>query len=75
MSEKDGWIHLGAYNFHFSTPTVRVKFTQEVAKATSTPKATPKAVAPTQKTIICQKGSIKKKVTTAKCPAGYKKVG
>ena len=75
MSEKDGWIHLGAYNFHFSTPTVRVKFTQEVAKATSTPKATPKAVAPAQKTIICQKGSIKKKVAATKCPAGYKKVG
>lgn len=79
MSEKDGWIHLGAYNFHFSAPTVRVKFTQESAKVTAAPKATtkvlPKGSAPIKKTITCQKGTLKKKVTATKCPSGYKKIG
>ena len=75
MSEKDGWIHLGAYNFHFSAPTVRVKFTQEVANTVPVTKVTQKAVAQQQKKINCQKGKVKKQISGTKCPAGYKKVG
>ena len=65
MTERNGWIHLGAYNFHFSAPTVRVKFTQEKGKV---------ATSPIQKSITCQKGKITKKVSGGKCPPTFKKV-
>ena len=29
LSEKDGWLHLGSYGFHFSNPTLKVKLTQK----------------------------------------------
>lgn len=73
-SERDGWIHLGAYGFTFSSPTVRVKLSQ------STP--TPVAVATanpipnkSKKTITCLKGKLTKVVSgvNPKCPIGYKK--
>ena len=63
VSEKNGWLSLGAYNFTFSNPTVTVKLTQvAVAPAKTTPKK-----------ITCVKGKTTKVVTTAACPAGYKK--
>lgn len=74
MSEKNGWIHLGAYNFHFSAPTVKVKFFQDAA-----PKSEPSAATATpsakKTTITCVKGKLTKKVSAVnpKCPTGYKK--
>jgi hypothetical protein len=64
VSQRDKWIHLGAYGFGFSTPTLKVKFTQ--AKA---------AVVPKKTTITCAKGKTTKKVTAVKptCPSGFKK--
>ena len=64
VSQRDKWIHLGAYGFGFSTPTLKVKFTQ--AKVATVPKKT---------TIICVKGKTSKKVTAVKpkCPSGFKK--
>jgi hypothetical protein len=64
VSQRDKWIHLGAYGFGFSTPTLKVKFTQ--AKA---------AVVAKKTTITCVKGKTTKKVTAVKpaCPSGYKK--
>ena len=63
-SERNGWIHLGAYGFTFSSPTVKVKLTQE-------------APAPVTKSITCIKGKTLKKITAVnpKCPTGYKKKG
>jgi len=65
VSERDGWLYLGAYNFSFSSPTIKVKLTQ-----TSVPVAKPKSI-----TILCTKGKLTKKVTAVnpKCPTGYKK--
>ncbi len=62
ISEKDGWLKLGAYGFTFSSPTLRVKLTQE------------KASAKKKLTISCIKGKSTKKVTgiSPKCPSGYK---
>lgn len=62
ISQKDKWIHLGAYGFGFSSPTLKVKFTQAAAPAKKT-------------TITCVKGKSVKKVTAVapKCPTGYKK--
>ena len=61
ISQKDKWIHLGAYGFGFSSPTLKVKFTQAAAPAKKT-------------TITCVKGKTIKKVTAVKpvCPSGYK---
>lgn len=82
MTERDGWIRLGAYNFTFSTPTVKVKFLQDApakksssvtadtGKSTSTTAQLPKKKAQ----ITCIKGKTKKVFEAAKCPKGYKKV-
>ncbi len=67
VSEKDGWLRLAAYGFTFSTPTVKVKLTQNPTKDVVT-----KGV----KTLItCLKGKTTKKVTAVNptCPKGYKK--
>ena len=79
ISERNGWITLAAEGFTFSSPTLKVKFSQAVEPvATPTPSATPTPVAkPVAKktTITCVKGKTTKKVTAIKptCPTGYKK--
>jgi hypothetical protein len=78
MGERDGWLYLGANNFEFSSPVVKVKLSQEAApvpKTEATPAPT-KAPAPKKVSITCQKGKVKKKVVGIKpsCPAGFKKV-
>jgi hypothetical protein len=71
-----------AGGFTFSTPSIKVKLSQEAA--TPTPSATPTPTAsatPTAKpavkkvTITCVKGKTSKKITAIKptCPTGYKK--
>jgi hypothetical protein len=76
INEKNGWLKLGAYGFTFSSPTVRVKLTQEAAPApTPSPVATVKPAAAKKATITCVKGKTSKKITAVnpKCPTGYKK--
>ena len=89
LSESNDWIHLSAYNFGFSSPTIQIKLEQKSQKPTpaaspepaQSPQSSPSASAlstPTnskQLTIACTKGKITKKVTAVnpKCPAGYKK--
>ena len=77
VREKSGWIYLSAAGYGYSSPTVRVKLSQEAAVAVApTPAAT---AVPTKvqarTTITCVKGKVTKKVTAVKptCPAGYKK--
>lgn len=72
IREKDGWLTLSANGFTFSSPTIRVKLSQEVSATEN--------LAPTKKpakksTITCSKGKITKKVSGVKpkCPTGYKK--
>ena len=77
LNERNGWLTLSAKNFTFSSPTVRIKLTQEaevVVTPTPTPSASAKPVIKTV-TITCIKGKTSKKVTAVnpKCPAGYKK--
>lgn len=59
--ERNGWVHLGAYGFTFSEPTVKIKMTQKrpVSKI---------------KSLTCLKGSksIVIKGTKPKCPSGFK---
>jgi len=82
LSEKSGWLHLGAYGFTFSNPTIKIKLTQDVSNQTGNARSS--AVAPEQRskdmskvqTITCQLNKVKKKISGTKpvCPKGYKKV-
>jgi hypothetical protein len=67
VSEENGWLKLGAYNFTFSNPTVKVKLAQ--AKAASP------VVAQKKKSITCVRGKTVKKVAgvNPKCPTGFRK--
>lgn len=62
ISEKDGWLKLGAYGFTFSSPTLKVKLTQD------------KAATKKKSTISCVKGKVTKKVSgiKPKCPTGFR---
>jgi hypothetical protein len=76
INEKNGWLTLSAAGFSYSSPTIKVKLSQEAPTPAPTSK-TP-AAAPKQKvTINCIKGKAVKKVTAIapKCPTGYKKKG
>ena len=69
LTEKNGWLRLGAYNFTFSSPTIKVKLTQK-GQATSAAGSAAKVT-----TIKCVKGKQVKSITSAKpvCPKGFKK--
>jgi hypothetical protein len=75
VSESNGWLRLRADNFEFSSPTVKVKLSQEAepkVEVTESPVVSPVAK---KSSITCVKGKLIKKVTAInpKCPAGYKK--
>lgn len=66
LSEKNGWLRLSASNFTFSSPTIKVRLTQQGA-----PKAAKKY------SIYCQNKAGHKQEfngVNPKCPKGYKKV-
>lgn len=69
---KREWLFLSAQNFTFSSPTIKVKLTQDKKLSPGKTKTSKTA---TKTTITCAKGTISKKITGAnpKCPAGYKK--
>ena len=81
LGEKNGWLYLSAGGFTYSSPTIKVKLSQEkvVVAPTPTPTPTPSAstkpVVAKKTTITCIKGKTIKKVTAVKpkCPNGYKK--
>jgi hypothetical protein len=78
LTEKNGWLKLSVKGFTFSSPTVRVKLTQEAVKIESTPSpsaSTAPILIAKKSTITCVKGKVMKKVSTVspKCPTGYKK--
>lgn len=72
LSQKDGWLHLGAYGFTFSSPTIQVKLTQD---ANAVEEVSAKPLTSKKTTVTCIKGKMTKKVSgiKPKCPAGYKK--
>ena len=65
VSEKDGWLHLGAYGFTFSQPTLKVKLSGTVVKTSESKKV--------NTVITCKKGKTLKKITGVKpiCPKGW----
>jgi hypothetical protein len=84
LNQKDGWLRLSANGFHYSTPQIKVKLSEEKPVVVATPTPTPTVNAPLTsgqaaakllKTIKCVKGKLVKKMTAIKpaCPKGYKK--
>ena len=79
VGEKNGWVNLSAKGFTYSSPTIKVKLSQdaETPSATPTPTATAasKPAALKKTSINCVKGKMTKKVSAVnpKCPTGYKK--
>ena len=77
LTERDGWLHLGAYGFTFSSPVLRVKLSGVPKTLSKTPDTSAKKSATPSKnyTITCVKGKITKKVIAPKpnCPTGWKK--
>jgi hypothetical protein len=82
VRERDGWIYLSASGFTFSTPTLRVKLTQDKVVTEPTKPIEPikepvliSNESSKKKTITCVKGSKTKKVNGVKpkCPKGFKK--
>lgn len=79
LSEKDGWLHLGAYGFTFSNPTLKVKLKGVSASSKSSPQANPSPSSQQKSqsgfTVTCVKGNTVKKIIAAKpmCPSGWKK--
>ena len=78
LNEKDGWLHLGAYGFTFSSPILRVKLTGVPKNIVQNQSSDNKKVAsPAAKkyTLTCVKGKVVKKIIAAKptCPFGYNK--
>jgi len=73
FSESNGWAHMLARGFTFSSPTLIVKFKQDAVSAT--PSTQPVVQAQKKITITCIKNKVTKMVTGVKpvCPAGYKK--
>ena len=71
IREKDGWLTLSANGFTFSSPTIRVKLSQEAAAAP----VVPAKVNVKKTTITCTKGKTTKKVSGVKpkCPTGFRK--
>lgn len=74
VNEKNGWLSLGAYNFTYSSPTIRVVLSGSPAPI-ATPTPTQTATKSTVKSIVCVKGKVKKIISgsSPKCPTGYKK--
>lgn len=65
IAEK-AWIELRSYGFHYSSPTLKVGLKPA-------PTAKPKASSSAARSTMCVKGKLKKKVSGAKCPSGWKK--
>jgi hypothetical protein len=69
VSDSGGWVHLSAYGFQFSDPTISAKLTQAAPVV---------AAEPTKTTITCvniKNKKLTRKVTAVKpvCPTGYRK--
>lgn len=78
LKEKDGWLHLGAYGFTFSSPILRVKLNgvpKTITPTNTQPSQPTKKSNSRDYTMTCVKGKLVKKVIAPKpmCPTGWKK--
>ena len=77
VQERNGWMTLSARNFTFSTPTIRIKLSQDPSVPSATESGAPTAspTASKKRSITCTKAKLIKKVTAVNpvCPYGFKK--
>jgi hypothetical protein len=75
IREKDGWLTLSANGFTFSSPTIRVKLSQNATETEILAPVVPTKVSLKKTTITCSKGKEVKRIygVKPKCPTGYKK--
>ena len=66
VKEEAGWLALGAYNFTYSSPTIKVKLTGTPVKMITHVKSVK---------ITCVRGKVVKEFSAKKCPKGFKKRG
>ena len=74
INEKNGFLHLGAYGFEFSSPTIKVTLKQDPVKEVVKPVQVTPVRNSAKRTITCTLGKSTKKITALKpaCPKGYK---
>ena len=74
ITEKDGFLHLGAYGFEYSSPTIQVTLKQDPIKEEAKPAEVVPVRNSAKRTITCSLGKTTKKITALKpvCPKGYK---
>ena len=65
VAVNNGWLNLSAKNFTFSAPQIRIKLTQEGAKATPTPSASPTPSTTEKATPVAQKPTAPPAIATA----------
>lgn len=85
VAEKNGWMHLSANGFTFSSPTLRVRMQQVPTKIETSTSGDSKSISSgaikpitkgLQKVVVCKKSKTIKKITglKPKCPTGYVKI-
>ena len=76
LKSDSGWVYFQANGFHYSNPTIQVKFAKPAANAPPSAAPTPNSGSSALKIQWCAKGSAKKKVTAVNptCPKGYKRI-
>lgn len=74
VTERDGLIRLSAYGFGFSSPTIKVKLSQDVINEDR--QATTKVTTQVNKKLVCVKGKKERTFSAKKtqCPKGFKRV-
>lgn len=73
LKSDSGWVYFSANGFHYSNPTIQVKFIKPAQPVGAEKNPAPNTVIKIQ---WCAKGNAKKKVTAVNpvCPKGYKKI-
>ena len=69
ISEKNGWFRMGAYGFHYSSPTIKVKLSQETPAPTPSPTLTPTPMATPAQTPAPTTASSAQPLSTVKASA------
>ena len=83
LKSDSGWIFFAANGFHYSAPSIVVKFSASEPVSAPSPAASPAPkpdsvvkTAVVKRSVWCAKGATKRKVTATKpvCPKGFKKI-
>jgi hypothetical protein len=68
VSDKNGWLHVGAYGFNFSDPTVKVKLSQAAPHVAKVKKVTIACVSIRNKNLVRHVTAVR-----PRCPNGFRR--